>query len=248
MDISPLHELSIPMSRYTEHMNATYSLASVGDLIGEPARSAILICLLDGRARTAGELAFTANISAQSASGHLSKLIDGGLLTARSSGRHRYFSLAGPEVAFALEALGAIATKARPAATVREHSSDGLNEARSCYDHLAGRIAVELAQKLEDRQIIRSGGTRDYELGKEGWSWFTGFGIDVEPLKRTRRCFARKCVDWTERRPHLAGALGMALYSRLLTLGWVARRRDTRAVRITEAGARQLRAQFGITV
>src|SRR5262250_2149458 len=164
MDISPLHELSIPMSRYTEHMNATYSLASVGDLIGEPARSAILICLLDGRARTAGELAFTANISAQSASAHLSKLVDGGLLAVQSAGRHRYYRLAGPEVALALEALGAISTKPHPAALNRPSKSEEMFRARSCYDHLAGRVAVELAQHLEDRQVIQVSGKRDYEL------------------------------------------------------------------------------------
>src|SRR5262249_7087167 len=125
-------------------MNTTYPVAAVAELIGDPRRAAILVALLDDRARTAGELAFTANISAQSASGHLSKLLDGGLLVVRSTGKHRYYSLAAPEVANALEAIGAIATKPSPA-TIRPRASADLYTARSCYDHLAGRIAVDLA-------------------------------------------------------------------------------------------------------
>jgi DNA-binding transcriptional ArsR family regulator len=229
-------------------MNSTYPLASIGELIGEPARATILVYLLDGCARTAGELAFAANISAQSASGHLSKLVDGGLLAVQSSGRHRYYKLAGPEVALALEALGAIATKPHPAALNRPSKSDEMFRARSCYDHLAGRVAVELAERLEDRQVIQASGKRDYELGSEGRNWFAAFGIDVDRLRRTRRCFARKCIDWTERRPHLAGALGAALCSRLISLGWIVRRRDTRAVRITAEGAREFRARLGLAL
>lgn len=229
-------------------MNPTYPLASVGELIGEPARAAILVYLLDGRARTAGELSFTANISAQSASAHLSKLVDGGLLTVRNSGRHRYYGLSGPEVAHALEALGAISTKPRPATVRRSPASEDMYAARSCYDHLAGRIAVGLAQWLEDRKIVRSLGERDYELGSQGRDWFARFGIQADGLRSSRRCFARKCIDWTERRPHIAGALGAALCSRLISLGWIARRRDTRALRITTEGARKLRAQFGLTL
>ena len=229
-------------------MNPTYPLASVGELIGEPARAAILVYLLDGRARTAGELAFTANVSAQSASAHLSKLVDGGLLSVQSSGRHRYYSLAGPEVAHALEALGAISTKPRPANAQRLPASEQMYAARSCYDHLAGRIAVELTEHLEERKILRSQGECDYELGSHGRDWFTRFGVDLDQMRRSRRHFARKCIDWTERRPHLAGALGAAMLSRLLSLGWIVRRRDTRALRITTEGARKFRSQFGLTM
>src|SRR5262250_997670 len=149
IDISPTNELCRAPRRYTESMNTTYPLAAVGELIGEPARATILVSLLDGRARPAGELAFTANISAQSASAHLSKLVDGGLLFVQSSGRHRYYNLAGPEVAHALEALGAISTKPRSADARRSLPSEDMYTARSCYDHLAGRVAVELAQALE---------------------------------------------------------------------------------------------------
>jgi DNA-binding transcriptional ArsR family regulator len=226
-------------------MSSTYPIAVVGELIGDPARAAILVSLLDGRARTAGELAFVANISAQSASGHLSKLLDGGMLAVRSTGRHRYYSLSGSEVAHALEALGTIATKSRPGRVARPRASEEFYLARTCYDHLAGRIAVELAESLQKSEVLRAEGERDFVLGSKGERWFRDLGVDVERLRRSRRCFARQCVDWTERRPHLAGILGAALCSRLMELGWVARRRGTRALRVTEMGARGFRARFG---
>ncbi len=229
-------------------MNPTYPIAAVGELIGEPARAAILIALLDVKARTAGELAITANISAQSASAHLSKLVDGGLLTVTRGGRHRYFAMAGHDVAHALEALGSISTLPRAHLALPGPRAPGdMCMARSCYDHLAGRIAVEISGALETSGVILRRGPRDYEVGRTGRSWFASLGIDVDALRHSRRAFARQCLDWTERRPHLAGALGSALCSRLIALGWFARRRDTRALRITAHGARELRARFGLT-
>jgi DNA-binding transcriptional ArsR family regulator len=231
-------------------MKATYPIAAVGELIGEPARAAILIALLDGKSRTAGELALTANVSAQSASAaHLSKLVDGGLLTVGRTGRHRYYAMAGPDVAHALEALGSISTLPRsPVVATRPRVSDDMYTARSCYNHFAGRIAVELSDALEKFEIARPRGKCDYELGRAGRAWFASLGIDVDSLRRSRRAFARQCLDWTERRPHIAGALGAALCSRLISLGWVASRRDTRALRITPHGARELHSRLGITV
>jgi DNA-binding transcriptional ArsR family regulator len=229
---------------------ATYPLALVAELIGEAGRAAILLALLDGRARTAGELALVANISASSASGHLSKLVDGGLLVVQRSGRHRYYSLAGAQVAQAIEGLGAIATRpalaglqaaqARASGSSRRSGNAEIYVARSCYDHLAGRVAVGLARGLEQRGVIRVCGEREYALGRGGARWFGALGVDVEALRASRRSFARRCLDWTERRPHLAGALGAALFSRMLDLGWIARRRDSRAVRVTHLGEREL--------
>ena len=227
-------------------MNDTFPIAVVGELIGDQARSAMLVALLDGRARAAGELALNPGISAQSASDHLSKLLDGGLLKVRSAGRHRYYSLAGAEVAHALEALGAIATKPRGTPAIRPRASSDLYLARTCYDRLAGRIAVELAARLEKTGVLRTHGELDFGLGPHGKSWFASLGIDVEELSRSRRSFARQCVDWTERRPHLAGMLGAALCSRLIELGWVTRRRQTRALRVTERGVREFRVRFGL--
>jgi DNA-binding transcriptional ArsR family regulator len=227
-------------------MNETYPLATVAELIGEPARAAMLIALLDGRALPAGELALISGISAQSASGHLSKLLDGGLLAVQNEGRHRYFKIASAEVGHAIEALGAISTNPRNATPLHLRELNPLQNARTCYDHLAGRLAVELTGALERSKVIRPSGERDYELGRDAEKFFGELGINVEALRGTRRCFARRCLDWTERKPHLAGALGAAFCTRVLALGWVVRRPKTRALRITERGERELRDQFGV--
>jgi DNA-binding transcriptional ArsR family regulator len=228
-------------------MNTTYPIASVAELIGEPARAAMLVAVLDGRSLTAGELALIANVSAQSASAHLSKMITGGLLKARSSGRHRYYSLAGSDVAHAIEALGAIATLPRSSAAPQSQNELEIRKARSCYDHLAGRVAVEMAKALEGSKIIRISGEREYELGRDGRSWFLNLGIDTGALRCSRRSFARQCLDWTERRPHLAGALGAELCARTLALGWFAKQRNKRALRVTHEGVRELHGRFGIS-
>lgn len=230
---------------YIGYMNATYPIAAIGELLGDPARAEILVALLDGRSRAAGELAFAANVSAQSASGHLAKLVDGGLLAVRNSGRHRYFSLTGPDVADALEALGAIATIKPAPHAVRPRVDAQMYVARTCYDHLAGRIAVELAKTMEEERAIRAAG-HDYEIGRRGKEYFAKLGIEVDRLQRLRRSFARQCVDWTERRPHIGGALGAAICAQFVAARWIAPRPNTRAVRITQNGARELRKRFGV--
>jgi DNA-binding transcriptional ArsR family regulator len=238
------------------YMNAIHPIASMAELIGDPARSGMLIALLDGRSLPAGELAARGGVSAQSASGHLSKLVNGGLLKVQSAGRHRYYALANSQVAYALEALGAISTSGKSAGSagalanslpMSEHDR-ALRTARTCYDHLAGRIAVQLTGALEQAGVLRRCGDADYELGKNAGVWCDELRLDVAALRSARRSFARQCLDWTERRPHLAGALGAALCARLVDLGWIARRPRTRAVRITHAGARELQRRFGIAV
>jgi DNA-binding transcriptional ArsR family regulator len=226
-------------------MQMAHPISSVGELLAEPARTAIVIALLDGQPRTAGELAMIAGISPQSASAHLSKLVDGALLAVRNHGRHRYYGLTGPDVAHAIEALGAIATRPRPAVVVCPAETMEMYRARSCYDHLAGRMAVELTAALESSRVIQLSGERDYKLGTKGPAYFANLEIDVEALRNVRRTFARRCLDWTERKPHLAGALGAALFTRMLHAGWIARRRGTRALRITHRGARELHKRFG---
>src|SRR5260370_13193554 len=227
-------------------MNASYPIAAVAELIGEPARAAILIMLADGRALAAGELGGAAGVSAPSASAHLSKLGGGGLLSVQSEGRHRYYTMASPDVGDAIEALGAIATNPRGPGVTPPPETRALYSLRSCYDHLAGRVAVELTSALERSRVIRLRGERHYELGPEGPIWFETLGLDAAALCRSRRTFARRCLDWTERRPHLAGALGAALFSRLMALGWVVRLPKTRALRITHRGAGELEGRFGI--
>jgi DNA-binding transcriptional ArsR family regulator len=229
-------------------VNATYPIAAVGELIGENARAAILIALLNEKALPAGELARVAGISAQSASGHLSKLVGGGLLRAESAGRQRLYRIARPEVAYALEALGTIATASRVRNIVRDPRVEALCTARSCYDHLAGRIAVEMTRRLESLKVIRACGERQYDVAARGKAWLANLGVNIEEVRHQRRSFARECLDWTERKPHLAGALGAAILMRFFALGWVARRPKTRTLRITHRGAREFHSRFGIVV
>jgi DNA-binding transcriptional ArsR family regulator len=229
-------------------MEMAYPIACAADLIGEPARAAMLIALLDGRALPAGELARIAGISPQSASGHLSKMVGGGLLDVRNGGRHRYYAIASADVAHAIEALGLIAVEPSRTATPRSSEAAAVELVRSCYDHLAGRVAIQLTAFLEKSTILRRAGTREYDVDRTGDAWFLALGVDVAAARQSRRAFALQCIDWTEGRPHLAGALGAALLSQLLSLGWLARRPRTRALRITHDGEQQLHARFGITL
>jgi DNA-binding transcriptional ArsR family regulator len=238
-------------------VGAIQGVATVGELFGDPARAAILIALLDGRARTAGELALAGNISAQSASGHLAKLTVGGLLAVRSQGRHRYYELANSDVAHAIEVTGSLAAR-RASAAANGGSANGnaahipnarlsnsdIRMARSCYDHLAGVVAVDLTRRMELSGAIRASGEWEYELGRAGEKFFAKLGIDVDAVRHGRRAFARRCLDWTERKPHLAGALGAALFNRLVEIGWVARKRDSRVVRVTHLGEKRM-AELG---
>jgi DNA-binding transcriptional ArsR family regulator len=225
-------------------MDADPDIARVAALIGDPARSAILQSLLGGIALPATELALRAGVSAQTASSHLQKLTESGLLAVERSGRHRYYRLAGAEVAHCLEALGALAVPSRGKAP-EDEPTRALRYARSCYDHLAGRVGVAVTEALLGREYLRPV-AGELELTAAGADWFAGLGVEVEAAGRGRRAFARPCLDWSERRPHLAGALGAALLSRLLALDWLARRRDGRALRLTVAGRQGLRRQLAL--
>jgi DNA-binding transcriptional ArsR family regulator len=213
-----------------------HSLASVAALVGEPTRAAILLALLDGHALPAGELAREADLSAPATSLHLAKLVQGGLLVVRKEGRHRYYRLASEEVAHALEALGVIATKSPPLHTLRPERR-ALRAARTCYDHLAGEIAVSLTGKLVREGCLQAKAARIYEVTNAGARWLADtMQIDIRGLACGRRALARQCLDWTERRPHIAGALGAALLDRLFERRWIARMTGSRAVRITTRG------------
>jgi DNA-binding transcriptional ArsR family regulator len=217
-----------------------YCLADVAALIGEPTRAAMLLGLLDGRSLPASELARLAELSAPATSLHLAKLAQGGLVVARRAGRHRYYRLASSEVAHALEALGAISTGAARDRPVSPASA-ALRAARSCYDHLAGALAIDLTDRLERARFLRVESEDDYAVTRAGARWFASrLAIDVAQLASARRPLARRCLDWTERRPHLAGALGAALLDRLMERQWVARTRESRALRITTQGATAL--------
>jgi len=214
-------------------MNQKYAIASVAALMADPSRAAMLAALLDGRPLAAGELARAAAVSAQSASMHLAQLLDGGLVQVAREGRHRYYRIASPQVAHALESLGGISTVPRVRPT---GATDATSYARSCYDHLAGELAVALAAALERERLLVPSGDRDYDVTPKGETLLSTWRIDVAALRQARRAFARRCFDWTERRDHLAGALGAAVYSTFLGRRWIRRDRDSRVVYVTPEG------------
>ena len=228
------------MPRYaSKTMTARFAISDVAALIGEPSRAAILVALLDGRALPAGDLAAEARLSPAATSLHLGKLTQGGLLLVHKEGRHRYYRLANEDVAHALESLGVIATAPPPARSLDPEKA-ALRRARTCYEHLAGSIAVALAGKLERDGLLVAEG-REYRVTREGREWFgRALRLDVEPLEQGRRVVARRCLDWTERRPHVAGALGAAILRELVARKWVARRPGSRALRVTERGEESL--------
>lgn len=208
-------------------------LAAVGALIGEPTRAAMLEQLASGRSLPAGELARLAGVHPATATAHLRRLVEGGLVRVRAQGRHRYHELAGGEVAAALEALARIAPPAAVLSLRQHQTALGLAEARTCYDHLAGLRGVELRNRLLAARALREIDDRDHELTRRGQRLMGRLDIDGERLLGGRRVFARSCVDWTERRPHLAGALPAALTARFLELGWMSRGRG-RLLRVAE--------------
>ena len=208
-------------------------LAAVAALVGDPARIAMLAALAGGRALPAGELARAAGVRPATATAHLRKLVAGGLVRVRAQGRHRYHELAGPRVAALVEAMAQLAPAAEVRSLRAHRSALALAEARTCYDHLAGRRGVELRDRLIDVDALRPTDDRDHDLTPRGRRLVVELDIDVERLVRSRRVFARRCVDWTDRRPHLAGALPAALTARFLALGWLARG-NGRALRVTE--------------
>lgn len=221
-------------------------LAAVAGLVGDPARAAMLQALAAGVALPAGELARCAEISPATASAHLRRLIEGGLVKVRAQGRHRYHELAGPQVAIALEALACIAPTA-PVRSLRQHSAAlELNEARTCYDHLAGRRGVELRDRLMAVGAVRQLDERDYSLTSRGRALLHALGIDPERLEASRRMLARSCLDWTQRRPHLAGALPAALTVRFLELGWLTRGQG-RGLRVADDYDQRLDDRLGAT-
>jgi DNA-binding transcriptional ArsR family regulator len=216
-------------------------MASVAALLGDPARANILTALMDGRALTAKELAFAGHVSPQTASGHLARLTDANLLAVEKQGRHRYFRLASPLVGQMLESVMAVSgPEPRPLNPWR--GGDAMRTARTCYDHLAGRLGVALADSLTGAghvTLSQDGG----EVTDRGHAFLSDFG--AEPVAG-KRVFCRPCLDWSERRPHIAGRLGAALATRCLDLNWIARQRDSRAMTITPTGMNGFAERFGI--
>jgi len=231
--------------------------APAAALIADLTRAAMLRALLAGRPLAAGELARLSGVSAATASFHLAKLLDGNMISAARQGRHRYYRLAGPDVAAALEAIGLISASLPVRSLRQSREAVALAGARTCYDHLAGRAGVGLLDALLGRRLLaqepfscrtdrgESARTRFVVTGA-GARTLASFGIDVAEVRRSRRQFAGECIDWTQRRGHLNGALGAAITGRLFELGWIARGARRRSVLVTAAGRDGLAGTFGL--
>jgi DNA-binding transcriptional ArsR family regulator len=205
----------------------------------------MLLALLGGEELPARELAARASASSSLASSHLAKLTDGGLLLAERRGRNRYYRLADRNIAEAIEAILAIAPQRRSRSLRESRHGEAIRHARTCYDHLAGELGIALTDSLEHQRLI--GVHNDgFPLTPAGHERLSGLGIDIEQIQSRSRALTRPCLDWTERRPHLAGSLAAALATRLLELDWIRRRTDTRAVTVTDAGRRGLRSVLGV--
>jgi len=222
------------------------AVSSIAGAIGEPARARMLFCLMDGRARTSTELAVVASVSPPTASAHLNRLRTERLVRVVVQGKHRYYSLAGAGVAAALEALSALAGGARD--TFVPTTPNRLRAARTCYDHIAGSVGVKLHDRFTTMGWLSaaSGGDNVYEVTPVGASAFEALGIDLASIRSLRRRFACACLDWSERRPHVGGALGAAILTLALKRIWAVRHLDNRALTITSLGRRELSARFGI--
>lgn len=225
-------------------VTAAPDLAPIGALVGEPARAAMLAELMDGRALTATELATRAGVSGATASVHLAKLVAAGLLRVEPQGRHRYFRLAGRRVARALETLAGLAT---PVEAPRDAVLEDIRFARTCYDHLAGWLGVAVEEALVSERLLAREDS-GYRVTARGETWMSRFGVDLAAARGVRRSFARACLDWSERRHHLAGALGEALLERFLAKRWLARRDGERTLDVSSAGRQGLERALGVRI
>jgi DNA-binding transcriptional ArsR family regulator len=221
-------------------------ISRLATLVGDDTRALALVSLMDGRALPAGELARITNVSPATMSSHLSKMVEGGLLRVEAQGKHRYYRIAGPKVATLLETFGTLVRlPAVPKLTARVPGD--LRYARTCYRHLAGYVAVELNRAAQQQGYWRLSrkNKKEYQLSRAGERWLESLGVDPAPAHRSSG-FARACLDWSERRHHVAGALGTMLLDRFLELKWLARVDGSRAVRVTIQGQEELRKQMGL--
>jgi DNA-binding transcriptional ArsR family regulator len=222
------------------------AVAIAASLLAEPARAAMLLQLMSGRALPAGELAVAANVSPQTASGHLARLVEGRFLKVEQQGRHRYYRLATTEVADAVEALLVLTNGVRRAASVPEVGS--LQHARTCYAHLAGWLGVQIADALQANGFLLPASGRAFAVTQRGREWFEELGVQMAGVDGADARVARRCIDWTERRPHVAGAVGVGMYRRLVELKWIVPAKNTRAVRVTLDGKRELWKRLRIAI
>jgi len=225
-------------------MNDGPHIARIAALIGDHARAEVLTALMADRALTATELAAIACVGKPTISAHLAKLLDAKLIAVERRGRHRYFRLANADVAQLLESLMGVAFRSGAVRLLGSPREPALRKARVCYDHLAGELGVLAFDHLQEQRVFTDPQQRELQLSDRGRQWFAAMGIDAEVVSGQRRCFCRPCLDWGERRHHMAGALGAALLARVFELGWARRATDSRVVRFSEAGEYAFRQLF----
>jgi DNA-binding transcriptional ArsR family regulator len=228
----------------TNAMTEDVRIAEVAALVGDPARANILAALMGGQALTAGELVHVTGVSPQTTSGHLGKLTDGRLIACVKQGRHRYYRVATPRVAEMLESIMAVVADGPPRYRPPSKLDDAMRVARTCYDHVAGKLGVCIADALcalGHVTLSDEGG----ELSESGVAFLEKFGVDLAAARSRRRIFCRPCLDWTERRPHLGGTVGAVLAQRCFDLKWLQRMPESRALFVTPAGRRGLSETFG---
>src|SRR5579859_3081372 len=242
---------AVPHFAYDESMKTSTAtpdspVSAIAAAIAEPARTRMLYCLMDGHARTSTELAVVAEVSPSTASVHLAKLKEQRLVRLTTQGKYRYYSLEGPRVAAALEALHVLA--GTPSPSFEPNTPQHLRTARTCYDHMAGAVAVALHRRALERGWLTEGAGDDgsYVLSPAGTTAFESLGVDVAGAQAQRRRFACACLDWSERQPHMAGALAAAFLKTALKRKWLAKDLDSRALRLTAHGRRELARHFGL--
>ncbi len=238
------HALVYDAGMTTTNLKDGPHIARIAALIGDHARAEVLTALLADRAMTATELADVAGVSKATISAHLAKLLDANLIAVEPQGRHRYFRLANHDVAHLLESLMGVAFRSGAVRLRGSPREPALRKARVCYDHLAGELGVLAFDGLQRKGVFNNAPQRELELTEAGQTWFKALGVDAVALSAQRRCFCRPCLDWGERRSHLAGALGAALLSRVYELGWARRAKDSRVVQFTEPGEYAFRQLF----
>ena len=216
-------------------------------LIGDPTRASILWALLDGRAFTATELAVSANTSPQNISMHLGKLLEADLLCVEKQGRHKYYRFSNKEVAYAVEAMANLVPKPEVSLKNKPENYPPIKFCRTCYDHLAGKIGVALTDSLLEQKIIIEKNNA-YEISPEGEKWFSRFGINIEEAQKQKRIFLKPCLDWSERRNHIAGSIGALLLNKMIAEDWLRRTKDSRAMIITGKGEKELLKNFKIAL
>ena len=224
------------------------NIARVAALIGDQARAEVLTALLADRALTATELADIAGVTKPTISAHLAKLLEANLIAVEPQGRHRYFRLANHDVAQLLENLMGVAFRSGAVRLRGSPREPALRKARVCYDHLAGELGVLAFEGLQVQGFFSVDRRTELALSDAGRAWFAALGVDADALSHQRRCFCRPCLDWGERRHHLAGALGSALLARVFELGWARRAKDSRVVQFTEPGEHAFRQLFADSV